>query len=125
MEKFAQNIISLPILALAFVGDSVFDVYVRSGLALNSPSKVKDMHKRAVSIVNARAQAEFFATIRDRLTEEEMAIFNRGKNAKVSVPASANAKDYSIATGFEAVLGGLYLSGGNERITELLSGLFR
>ena len=110
----------MPILVLAFVGDSVFDVYVRKSLALNSPSKVSSMHKQAVSIVNAGAQAKFFSTIKDRLSIEELAIYNRGKNAKVSVPASANAKDYSIATGFEAVLGALELAGESARIEELL-----
>jgi len=124
MEDFAQNIINIPILVLAFVGDSVFDLHVRSHLALTEPAKVSALHKKAVSFVNASGQAKVFSLIKDKLTAEELAIYNRGKNAKVTAQAHVNPKDYSIATGFEALLGALYLSGRNSRIQELLSEIY-
>jgi len=123
MENFAQNITNMPILVLAFVGDSVFDLYVRSHLALNALGKVNILHKKAVSLVNASAQAKLLSSIKDKLTPEELAIYNRGKNAKSVAAPHVNPKDYSIATGLEALLGVLYLKGENDRINELFAAI--
>ena len=114
---------NLPILSLAFVGDSVFDLWVRQKLVIETRAKVNNLHKSAISLVNATAQAEFFAKIRGILTDEELAIYNRGKNAKSTPPKNANPKDYAIATGLEAIFGWLYLTKQRERIEELLKHL--
>jgi len=116
---------NLSILALAYVGDSIFDLWVRARLVMDAPKKVNTLHKEAIKIVNATAQAEFFASIKDKLTDEELAIYNRGKNAKSTPPRNANAKDYAVATGFEAVLGYLYLANQHERIENLLKNLMK
>ena len=114
---------NLPILSLAFVGDSVFDLWVREKLVMKMRAKVNNLHKGAISIVNATAQAKFFAKIKEKLSDEEFAIYNRGKNAKSTPPRNADPKDYAVATGFEAVLGWLHLTGQHERVEELLEHL--
>ena len=125
MDKFGENIDidSLPILALAFVGDSVFDLWVRSKLVREGASKVERLHKRAIRYVSAKGQAEFFEKIMGILTEDELAIFNRGRNSKSAPTKNASPKDYAVATGLEAVLGWLYLNGEKERLEEILKRL--
>ena len=107
-------------LALAFMGDTVWDLLVR-GRLLRSAGKVNALHKSAISQVNAGAQAEALARVRAVFTEEEEAILRRGQNAnaKHAVPKNQDPVAYSGATGLEAVIGYLYLSGQNRRILEL------
>jgi len=125
MENFGENIDinSLPILTLAFVGDSVFDLWVRSKLVCKRKAKVNSLHKQAIKFVSAKGQAEFFEKIREMLTVEEIAVFNRGKNSKAIPPRNANPKEYAVATGFEAVLGWLYLREDEKRLEEILGEL--
>lgn len=104
---------------LAFVGDAVYSLLVRTFLADESrPSDV--LHSKAVNFVCAKAQAEAFCKIKPYLSEEEMSVFTRGRNFHTSnTPKSANTADYHTATGLECLFGFLHLSGQEARINEL------
>ncbi len=107
-------------LSLAFVGDTVWDLLTRQQL-LSSQAHVNALHKQAIQRVNAGAQAQAAALIEPHLTEEEADIFRRGQNAhsKHHVPKNQDPYAYSRATGLEALMGYLYLSGQEQRILEL------
>ncbi len=109
------------LLELAYVGDTVCDLYVRERLA-RSGRRVRELHGLAVSQVNAQAQADALERIRPLLTEEELALVRRGRNAKAhhSAPHGVQASVYHQSTAFEALLGALYLTGSGERLLELL-----
>lgn len=107
-------------LELAFVGDSLYDLYVRARLTLTG-GKVNDLNRMAVAKVNARAQREGLEKIEPLLTEEERSIVRRAKNAKQSPTKNADPEDYCRATALEALLGYLYLTGQNGRMTQLLA----
>ena len=104
---------------LAFVGDAVYGLYVRTHLAdVNRPSG--ELHKLSVEWVNASSQAKAFKVIESSLTEEEMAVFKRGRNFHTgNTPKSATGGEYHTATGLECVFGFLHLSGKTERVEEL------
>lgn len=109
-------------LNLAFVGDCVYEMLVRETLVCDANRPVNDLHRESVKFVSAKAQTEAFSKIKDCLTEEEMAQFKRGRNAKVGhSPKSATDAEYHTATGVEALFGFLYLNGNLERIKELFS----
>lgn len=107
-------------LALAYVGDTVWDLLVRRRL-LRSSAQAGTLHKRAVSMVNAGAQAEAFGRIEAHLSEAESDIARRGGNAHAhhAAPKNQDPVAYSKATGLEALFGYLYLSGQLERIAQL------
>ena len=109
-------------LSLAFVGDTVWDLLTRQQLLLSN-AKVNALHKQAVQMVNAGAQAEAAGRIEGVLTEEEADIFRRGQNAhsRHNAPKNQDPYAYSRATGLEALLGYLYLTDQHERITELFA----
>lgn len=104
---------------LAFVGDAVYGLCVRTALAaVNRPSG--ELHRLSVEMVNAAAQAKAFAAIEAEMSEKEMSVFKRGRNFHTSTtPKSATKGDYHTATGLECLFGWLYLSGDNERIKDL------
>lgn len=107
-------------LNLAFVGDCVYEMFVRETLVCDANRPVNDLHRESVKFVSAKAQTEAFNRIKDCLSEEEMAQFKRGRNAKVGhSPKSATDAEYHTATGVEALFGYLYLSDNLERIQEL------
>jgi ribonuclease-3 family protein len=107
-------------LQLAYIGDVVYELYVRSFLVETTDLNVNQLHKNAVRFVRAEAQAEVMKEIMNILTEEEIRIFKRGRNAKSSsVPKNAKLIDYKHATGFESLLGYLYILNRKERIDEL------
>lgn len=107
-------------LALAYIGDGVYDLIIRTMLLDRGNSKVKDFHKKASSIVKAGAQAELAKAVMDELSEEESAVFRHGRNAKSATSAkNASIVDYRVATGLEALMGYLYLCGRTERAVEL------
>lgn len=113
-----DNVNNLSPSVLAFVGDAVYGLFVRTYLAkINRPSS--KLHEESVKWVKASAQAEAFKVIEPYLTEEELTVFKRGRNAHVKSPKSATNKDYHSATGLETLFGFLYLSGKKERLTEL------
>ena len=107
-------------LALAFMGDTVWDLLTREHLLL-SQAHVNALHKQAIRLVNAGAQAEAAGRIEPHLNEEESDIFRRGCNAHArhNAPKNQDPYAYSRATGLEALFGYLYLTGQNERILEL------
>ena len=111
-------------LTLAYLGDCVYELYVRTHLTSDGNHKVNDLHKAATKLVRASAQAEFYRRIEDILTEEEAAAFHRGRNTKSHPPKNADVIDYKIATGVETLLGHLYVKGDFERISELMDKLF-
>ncbi len=104
---------------LAFVGDAVYGLLVRTHLAeINRPSG--ELHSLSVQYVSAVSQAKAFEVIKDLLTEDEMAVFKRGRNFHTSnTPKSATGGQYHTATGFECLFGYLHLSGNTDRINEL------
>lgn len=106
---------------LAFVGDAVFGLLVRTYLA-EVERPIGELHKKSVEFVNANAQCEAFEMIKDCLTEREMSVFKRGRNNHVGgVPKSTTVGNYHTATGFEALFGYLHLSGRQDRINELFA----
>lgn len=113
-------------LVLAYIGDSVYEMYVRNRLV----SEHKDMpayklHREAVKYVRAHAQSKSILALENVLDEEELAIFKRGRNAKSpTVPKNADVSDYRRATGFEALIGFLFLSGRQARLEEIMSKAF-
>lgn len=110
-------------LTLAYLGDCIYEIYVRTRLVSDGNHKVNDLHKAATKLVCARAQADFYHRIEDVLTDEEDAAFKRGRNAKSHPPKNADMIDYKIATGVEALLGYLYVKGDSARIEELMNKL--
>lgn len=104
-------------LALAFIGDAVYESFVRAKVLLKANTSANKLHKNAVGFVNCNAQAEVILALSDKLSEEEQAVFKRGRNAKcATVPKNADIKTYHLATGFEALIGWLYLSGRTDRL---------
>ncbi len=106
---------------LAFVGDGVYGLMVRTALAeVNRPSG--ELHKLSVKLVNATAQAEAYKIIEPVLTEKEISVFKRGRNFKTgNTPKNSSGGDYHTATGLETLFGFLYLSGENDRLKALFN----
>ena len=104
---------------LAFVGDACFGLLVRTRLAaINRPAG--ELHSESVKLVKASAQAKGFEAVESMLSEKEMSVFKRGRNAHVhSVPKNASVRDYHIATGVETLFGYLHLSGNDNRAEEI------
>ena len=112
----------LSILALAHVGDAVYELFVRSYLAGHGQTKVTDLHRATVAMVKAGAQARAAAVILPLLTEDERTVYKRGRNSHVnSVPRGATMAEYHAATALEAVFGWLYLGGEADRARELFN----
>ena len=107
---------------LAFVGDAVYSLYVRERLVRSRDGRAADFQRAASKIVSAQGQSLFLEKLLPLLNEEETEMFRRGKNAKKATKSkSASSLEYNRSTGFEAVLGFLYLTGEEERIAQLLS----
>lgn len=116
-----QDIKSFSPLTLAYIGDAIYEVVIRSILVEMGNAPVNKLHKRAAGLVKAEAQKEAMARIEEVLSEEEFSVYKRGRNAKSYTSAkNASILDYRIATGFEALMGYLYLAGRNERLLELV-----
>ena len=113
-------------LSLAFMGDGVLELLVRQHLVERSRLLPGKLHAEAVRYVSARSQFLEMKLLEPLLTEEEHAVFRRGKNAnKATVAKHASVEEYRTSTGFECLLGWLYLKGRNERIMELMDVLWR
>jgi len=111
-----------PPLVLAYVGDTVYDLYVRTKLILNGDATPRNLHRQATELVRASAQAAAWRRIAPLLTEQEEGIFRRGRNSHLgNVPKNAQVSDYRAATGLEALVGYLYLSGAQQRLDELMA----
>jgi ribonuclease-3 family protein len=107
---------------LAFLGDAVWSLLVRSTLIEDGESKGKTLQKKSISYVSAKAQSAFYDQLHQEnfFTEEEEEVYHRGRNSDSgSVPKNTDAQTYRMSTGFEAMLGALYLEGKQERIKEI------
>lgn len=108
-------------LSLAYMGDTVYDLFVRTMLLETTTLTVHGLHQRAAKLVCAKAQAAAFRAIEPLLDEKELSVYRRGRNSHIgTVPKSASIMDYRTATGLEALIGFLYLSGENERLNEIM-----
>jgi ribonuclease-3 family protein len=110
-------------LALAYIGDAVYELIVRTKVMNHGSTQVHNMHKKSAALVNAGAQAEIIRRLieEEYLTPEEVAAYKRGRNAKaVTTAKHATVVDYRTATGFEALCGYLYLTGNLERLITLV-----
>lgn len=108
-------------LSLAYIGDAVYEVYVRTHIMKDANMPVNKLHKAATEYVKAKAQSDIIQAIADKLTEEETAVYKRGRNAHSNTSAkNADIVDYRRATGFEALIGYLYLIGNKERLNEII-----
>lgn len=108
-------------LVLAYMGDVVYELYVRKMLVLKANTQVDKLHKSAVQIVKAEAQCEAFRKIEHELTEKEIAVFKRGRNTKSSVPKHSSVAEYRTATGLEALIGYIYLTGDTNRLDYIMN----
>ena len=106
-------------LELAYLGDTLYDLYVRSHL-IERGGRVADMHRRAIHLVCAHAQSEALFRIEETLTEEEAAVVRRARNARQAPPKNADAGEYHRATALEALIGYLYLTGQRARMEGFL-----
>ncbi len=128
LEQPSIDVKQLNALALAYMGDTILDTYVRYHLIANGKVRPQKLHKEATRYVSAKAQSyvlnqlltlEFFS-------EEEKAIISRGRNAKSgTIPKNTDAKTYNQSTAFEAILGYLYLTNDYERVDEIIKMVFK
>ena len=108
-------------LTLAYIGDAIYELVIRTILVEKGNTQVNKLHQRASKLVKASAQSEIVEKLKPYLTEEEMGIFKRGRNAKsFTMAKNASMSDYRRATGFEALMGHLYLTEKWDRILELI-----
>lgn len=106
-------------LNLAYLGDTVYDLYIRTYIVKNQMGKVQALHKLASGVVNAKAQAQAARLLLPLLSKRESEIFRYGKNTKSRPPKNMSVEDYSLATAIEAVIGYLHLTEQTERMDEL------
>lgn len=113
-------------LVLAYIGDTVYDLFVRTFLVHAWDVSVHQLHLKSISFVNAGSQSETVHEIEALLTEDEKYIVRRGRNAKSgTIPKNADVTEYRWATGFESLLGYLYLTGQEERLCEIAGYVFK
>lgn len=120
-----QDVCMLNPLQMAYIGDAVYEVYVRSYLMSKFKKNVNDMHKLSVKFVKASAQSQILGVIEPYLTEEECNIVRRGRNTKTNhVPKNAQVIDYRRATAFEALIGYLHLIKQYDRVHDIINIIF-
>lgn len=120
LKKDEQEVNLMPPLVWAYVGDCVYELYVRTKLVEETKLKPHALHIEAIKRVKAQAQAETLNKIYEELTDREKDIVRRGRNAENHhLPKNANVQDYMYATAFESLLGYLYLTKKNDRLKEI------
>ena len=120
-DKEEVDINLLSPLTWAYVGDSVYELFIRCHLVNNSKLKPHKLHVESISFVKAKAQADILKRIFDDLSDEEKEIVRRGRNAENHhLPKNADPEDYMYATAFEGLIGFLYLTRKDERLNEIL-----
>ena len=113
-------------LTLAFLGDSVFELLVREALVKEANRPGSELHKEKLEFVSAAAQADAFRIIESDLSEKELEVFKRGRNAHTNhTPKNMSTADYHAATGLEALFGYLHLEGETERMDELFQKIWK
>ena len=121
MDLGEINITDYSPLTLAYIGDGIYEIVVRTVIVDEANRQVNKIHKAASNLVKAETQAKMIHLIMDDLTEEEVRIYKRGRNAKAVTRAkNASMSDHRTATGFEALMGWLYLTGQSERMMQLI-----
>ncbi len=121
-EKDIEDAKLLSPLVWAYIGDSVYELFIRTKLVNNSNAKPHKLHIESIKYVKAKSQAEILKKILDELTEEEKDIVRRGRNTENHhIAKNANTADYSQSTGFEALIGYLYLTKQDNRLKEILN----
>lgn len=117
-----QEVMSLSPLIMAFIGDSVYDLFIRTHIAVKGNRPINKIHKECVQYVKASSQSEILKKLYDIFDEEEKDIIRRGRNVKsATIPKHAGIEEYRLATAFEALLGYLYLLGRYDRLDEILN----
>jgi ribonuclease-3 family protein len=120
-----REAINLPSLTLAYIGDGIYEIAVRRYLLESGIKKADEIHKEAVKYVKATFQSGFYHLLLDKLSEAELAVMKRGRNAKTGhQPKSSGVAEYHNATGVEALMGALWLSGDQERLDTIFDLLF-
>lgn len=110
-----------PALVLAYIGDAVYELYIRMYLVDKGVLKVNELHNKSASLVKAANQACFLRKMEPNLSDTEIAVVKRGRNAKTThIPKNANLIDYKLSTGFESLIGYLFLVRKMDRIKELM-----
>lgn len=121
MENEEQRINNLNPLTWAYIGDAVYELFVRDNLIKNTNLKPHKLHMEAVKKVKAKAQAEILYNIEEELSDEEKEIVRRTRNTKNHhLPKNSNVREYMYATAFEGLIGYLYLTGKTERLEEIM-----
>lgn len=121
LNRPEEEINMLSPLTWAYIGDCVYELYIRTNLVNTTNSKPHKLHIETIKYVKAKSQAELLAKIQDKLTEEEKDIVRRGRNAETHhLPKNSNVQEYMHATAFEALIGYLYLTKKFGRIKEIL-----
>lgn len=121
LETGEQDIKSYSPLVFAYIGDCVYELIIRCKLVLDANEQVQKLHKKATSLVKAETQARIVVAVMDELEEDEVAVYKRARNAKQhTTPKNGKLGEYHKATGFEAVVGYLYLLGREDRILYLV-----
>ena len=124
IKRTPEEVNLLSPLTWAYVGDCVYELYIRTKLINETNLKPHKLHIEAIKYVKAKAQAELLQKIYDELTDEEKDIVRRGRNAENHhLPKNSNVQEYMHATAFEALVGYLYLTNQNKRIKEILKRL--
>ena len=125
IERNESEVNMVSPLTWAYVGDCVYELYIRTELINKTNLKPHKLHIESIKYVKAQAQAEFLKKIYDDLTEEEKEIIRRGRNAENHhLPKNCNIQDYMYATAFEALIGYLYLTKQNKRLREIFNKVF-
>jgi len=121
INKAEQDINQLSPLTWAYVGDCVFELYIRTYLVDNTNLKPHKLHIESIKYVKASSQAEMLNNIYEDLSDEEKDIVRRGRNAQNHhLPKHSNVQEYMYATAFEALIGYLYLCGNTTRVKEII-----
>ncbi len=115
------DIQNIPMQTLAFIGDAVYNVYIRSYLASKSNAQTGKLHRESIKYVSARGQSKIMDKIYSILTQEEIEIYKRGRNTNIhTVSKNVDIVEYKKATGFETLIGYLYIEKKNERLDEII-----
>lgn len=121
IDRPEEEINLLSPLTWAYIGDAIFELYIRTNLVNKTNLKPHKLHIEAINYVKAKSQAEFLQKIEEILTDEEKDIVRRGRNTKNHhLPKNSNVQEYMHATAFEALIGYLYLTKRHKRLEEIL-----
>ncbi len=108
--------------ALAYIGDAIYEVHIREYVLTHSREQVNKLHKKTIKYVSAKAQAYIMETLKQELTPEEQEIFKRGRNSEANtIPKNTDVVTYKIATGFESLIGYLYMTKNIDRLNYLIT----